>query len=230
MANDYFRFLALTILGILIFLIIGALFYCHYTSNSKTFYGIKTTSDKVCFLIDISSSMGDLVYLNDDEKQYFKVDRNYISKLEMAKFELISVIKGLRGRTKFNIIGFEDSLIIWEKTMVSANNENKRSAINFVSNLKPDGRTGMNMAFNYVFTLAGEGVKELNKPVNIDTIFLLSDGMPTDVENAEVIVDNIDIKNSLRKISINVVDVGKGEITYFLKNITDRNSGKYVKR
>ena len=210
--------------------------------DTAAFYGIPTRSERICFVIDISGSM---------EKEVEQFKRVVITgrpeteqpvegktRMEVAKNELKRAIGNLSPGKEFNIIFFNHSVKVWRDTMVKATPAGKSDARKEIDIVVPSGATytlgGLREAFAMAGVIGGDRMKE----IGIDTIFVLSDGGPTDnkIEDAkpmdpDVVLDavrqwNQDAGIVIHTIAVDTEDVG----TYFLKQLAAQNGGVFVER
>ena len=99
------------------------------------YHGIRTASRRVIFLLDVSSSMGKRVNLPPELSAEQRARLAGHSRLQLAKAELITVLKGLERNVEFNIIPFSGGVEAWRKTPARASH--RAAAIRFVESLLP---------------------------------------------------------------------------------------------
>ncbi len=215
--------------------------------GTVSYHGISTPSRSILFVIDVSGSMEQEVI----EKERFK-DGDYPSykRIDIVKTELIRTIQGLEPYVKYNIVSFATDTKRWKKTLVGANVLNKSSANTWVRRLeaiggssKEDlasvgltgsanlgaGRTNTYAALMDALEAGGQGVKDKNYEVSVDTIFFLSDGRPSwgDYVDTEDILREVNAANELRKVVIHTIAIGEFEKN-FMKRLADDNGGVFV--
>ncbi len=212
--------------------------------DDSTYYGIKTRSKRIVYVLDISGSMekpigGDgagAVTLRDGEEE-----RPTGPKIEIAKKELKNAIRKLPEDAYFNIIIFNHLVKRWEKKMIKATQANKNKAYLYIRGLKANGSTFTYGALKEAFTLAGMGATDPNYRSGVDTIFLLSDGAPTDqsfplskLMDIEKILTAVRQWNNLSKVIIHAIaiDVATQGSSFirFMKQLAEENGGKYIER
>jgi len=213
--------------------------------DTAQFYGIPTRSKRICFVIDISGSM---------KKEVEQIRRVVITgrpateqpvegktRLEVAKNELKRAISNMSPKREFNIIFFNHAAKVWRETMTKANPTGKREARKDVEAVVASGTTYTLGALREAFRIAGAfrapGDRKKDEP-GIDTIFVLSDGGPTDNKieepkpmDPELILDSVrewnrDIGVVIHTIAVDTEEVG----TYFLKQLATQNGGVFVER
>ena len=248
-----------TSFALAVILLLGmAITGCYTTKKSTEYYGINTQNLKgVIFVIDISGSMeyitevdlkGQVVNYavkqaghvvakkiggevgniagNLVEKQ---VSRS-LTKLQKARKELIPAIKGLPPTTMFNIIVFENIARPWRSTLVPATDANKLAAQAYLESLKADGGTNMYEALQKAFAYVGDAATDTTKPLNIQAIFVLSDGAPT----VGAVIDPDQIRQEVKKwnpytrVTINTIGLGDDCDENFMRGLALDNGGIFV--
>jgi len=150
-----------------------------------------------------------------------EIDKITVKKrIDAAKRELASTIYALDPSVFFTIIFFDSSVKIWKESLLPATVPNKLAALEEIAKQIPKNQTATFDALEAAFKIAeGTGGKKItfNKDGYVveqkggaDTIFLVSDGVPTvgRVINTVDLVREISKLNETRKIKINTVGVG----------------------
>ena len=126
----------------------------------------QTAAKEVVFVLDTSGSM------SDDNK------------IGKAKAALRFGVNTLNARDRFNIVSFAGEEHLLAESLIAADDKGKRSALEFIENLKATGGTNINDAL-----LAALG--QLRKSDNPQMIVLMTDGQPTvGTTNADKIIGN----------------------------------------
>lgn len=210
--------------------------------DDSTYYGIKSRSKRIVYVLDLSGSMekpiggGGVVSPRDGEEE-----RASGPKIEIAKNELKNAIRKLPEDALFNIITFNHLVKRWEPKLIKATQANKNKAYLFIRGIKASGSTFTYGALKEAFNMAGMGANDPNYKSGVDTIFLLSDGAPTDQSFPQSKLMDIDkiltaVKqwNSLSKVIIHAIaiDVNTQGSSFirFMKQLADENGGKYIER
>lgn len=204
------------------------------------FYGVKTRSRRVMFLIDISGSMKDPL-TEERGTTTGEGDDDLLKgpKIEVAKRLLKQAIRNLSEETYFNIITFNHVVKTFQPTMIQAKQANKNDAYLMINDLEPMGATFTYGALKESFRLGGRGVSDKAYDPGVDTIILLSDGAPTDdsIDNAKPmdakkILDQVDVWNGLSKVKIHTIAIDPGlsggGFHKFMKALAKRNGGSYT--
>jgi hypothetical protein len=221
---------------------------------SVSYYGIKETSTRIIFILDISDSMSwgaDWVEEKEPNKKTSppkfvdtngniageklvreiqskkeQVDKRPVKKrIDAAKRELVNTIYNIDSSVCFTVIFFATPVKIWKDALVPATIQNKISAIEEIDKQiplpMPNGKTATFDALEMAYTIGEQGkdgkktVPDKNGGVadqigGADTIFLVTDGVPTagKIVNRPDIIKEIEKINAIRRIKINTVGVG----------------------
>ena len=174
-----------------------------------SFYGLPLDSDRVVFVIDQSGSMSAADVRSRDGR----------TRLDTAKSEVLAAVGRLKDNDRINLILFETNIRPW-KTKLAKLSAGVRSDLE--SHLKKqDPLGGTNLYDGLEAALLTKGV---------DTVFLLSDGVPGSgkyVHHADI-VRAVRRLNQTRRITIHCVSVGMQ--SSLLRELAASNGGKYVQR
>lgn len=195
-----------------------------------SFYGLKTESKHIIFVLDISGSMGE--HSGKDAGGRYRID--------VAKEEIKKAIRSLtseesdeRGVSSFNIVVYAaDVRVFKEGKMIPATKKNKEKAFEWIDELEAIGATNIFDALEQAFLIIGtrKAKKQLEK--GADTIFLMTDGQPNrgKITAPPLIRQEIAKMNRDRRITINTIGVGDGHAYEFLEKLAAENDGEYVSR
>jgi hypothetical protein len=183
------------------------------------FYGIRSSSKRVVFCLDISGSMDWPLAGQDKEGP---------PRLEKAKQELLQALNGLPEDAQFTIVVYSSDVRPWKKSLEPATAKNKASARKFVEDLKAEGGTNIFDALTTAMEIAAPPAR--NREPGADTIFFLTDGVPTvgKIVDPFQILDEITRRNRILGVTIHTVGVSKDQNAGFLLNLAKRNGGRYV--
>ncbi len=216
-------------------------------NKTGAFFRHEIKSHKIGFIIDVSGSMkqpANLEYPEEDDGGPETPDRGSgksrnskwdeypedppedPTKLEAAQYELNKAIWGLKEKQHFNIIFFSNNPQIWrENTLVKATGRNKKAAIRFVKDKQPNGSTNVYDSIEMAFKIGNP-----DENTAVDTIFLLTDGMPNKGKYTETgaIIKNVNKMNDVRKVKINTVVLGSSrQNAEFLRRLAHENDGNF---
>jgi hypothetical protein len=212
--------------------------------EKRSVYGIDSRSRHILFLIDTSGSMkiplhsskGTPTGLSPEELEELNA-----TKIELAKRELKRAIRALEPDAQFNIISFATNIVLWKPRMVKGDMTTKNEAYAFIRDMEAAGGTWTYGALQEAFRIGGLGVLDRNYDPSVDTIYLISDGAPTnadmdkpELQDPNIILDAVAAWNSLGKVIIHAVAIdpkaGGGTFIDFMKKLAKRNNGQYVQR
>ncbi len=213
--------------------------------DKKTYHSIETLSKRMIFVIDVSSSMGDKIPIPDAAtKEEIDAFGSRV-KMEIAKNELITLLATLPDDVEFNIITFAGLPKPWQGGLVGSGM--KSSAVKYVSKLQPmqaptsgraaasgggdDQKTNTYGAILAAFGFADEGTPDWKKRGKVDTIFFVTDGLPTTGQIVDVpkMIDTVTDMNRTRGLTIHLVMFDRNAAER-LKGLAENNGGKCVVR
>jgi HEAT repeat protein len=214
-------------------------------AGAKNYHTITTLSKKLIFVIDVSGSMADSITIPDSAtKEQLEAFGSRV-KIEIAKKELIALLGSLENDVEFNIITFAGFAKPWQEGLVGAGM--RTSAIKFVDKLqaiKPStgGRgpstgggdeikTNTYGAMLAAFGFADNGQVDWKKRGKVDTIFVVTDGLPTtgDIVDVPKMIDAVTDMNRTRGLTIHLV-VFDTVTADRLRGLAEKNGGKCVVR
>lgn len=184
------------------------------------FYGIRTSSKRIVFCVDVSGSMDfPLDGANGKEPP----------RIETAKRELGRALASLPEEAQFNVVVYNAEVKVWKKRMQPATLANKQAARKYVERLEPSGATNIFDALLTSMEVAAPEGRGSEEP-EADTIYFLTDGQPTHgrIIDPNQILEEITDRNQLLGIVIHTVGVSKEQNAGFLLNLAKRNRGRYV--
>jgi HEAT repeat protein len=213
------------------------------------FFGTKTPSRQMIFVIDCSGSMEALV----TEKDKFEAG-NYpdYSRMEIVKTELSRTIERLEPYVKFNIISFATDVKSWKDKLQPASITVKSSAKDWVKGLyaiggasKEDlasvglvssasldkGKTNTFGALKIALGVNDVRTADANyTKVEADTVFFLSDGRPTIGEyvDPDDILREIKVLNDLRRVVIHTIAIGEFQKDFMQRLAEQNGPGVFV--
>ena len=207
-------------------------------------FGVATRSQQVLFLLDISTSMADKLPVESASPARLAAFRErygeYDTKIELAREEMINTIAQFPSHVAFNIVTFETEVAQWKKKPVRASSGNKNQAIKYLSRLTPatllqsrqadSGRTNTFDALQLAFGLEEtRQVPEKNHVIESDTVFLVTDGLPTAgaVTDPQQLLNHFFEVNQRARIVFHVITFDQG-LSTLLRPIAERSGGQYV--
>lgn len=202
------------------------------------YYGVQTRSLRLLFLIDCSGSMNEVI----GQAGVTTGDQFQGPKIEIAKKMLKAAISQLHPSTMFDVITFSTDARQFNDKLVQATPETKHAMMERVDELVGRGGTYTYGALKLAFGITGESVTPSAPPV--DTIFVLSDGAPTEAtfeEGAEAkpmepekILSAVKQWNPFRAVRIYTIAIDPriektgGNFVRLMKALAEENGGTYT--
>lgn len=219
-------------------------------AKKPSFFTIVVDSDRVLFIIDVSTSMEvrDPILEGVEEAEEIVnpdggptvVKRKkpsppkgnpqgeppaWRARIARVKKELINTVRSLRPHVRFGIMSFSHEIKYLEnrKSLASASEDNKTRAIQWVQALKPNG-----------VTRTDEALKQALELPEVDTIYLLTDGAPKNENNERIppqtIYDDVKRLNRFRKCRIHTIGFSQAgrSMRLFVQQLALMNDGKCV--
>ena len=182
---------------------------------ARSYHGVQVVSERVCFVLDVSGSMRKAQGSTNEEDEEEEISGP--TRMEVAKEELSNAIRRLEEGTLFNIIFFETQVRAWRKKMVKMNKANRQQALRFISEQYALGSTALYPALRMAF----------GDPL-IDTIYLLSDGAPTEGEITDIAEIRAEVRrwNSARHVKIHGITMGHDSTLLWW--LTQDTGGRYI--
>lgn len=182
------------------------------TRSTGKFFGIQIESQRVLFIVDVSGSMLESVY-----GRY--VGKRGAARIDVARQELTAAIENLEPSALFNVIAFSTGVAKWRPDISGSNTPAMRTqALQWVERLGANGATNLY-----------DSLKQGFADKDVDMIYLMSDGEPT---NGEVIDparirEDVAYWNRHRKVKIHTVAIGAN--LEILEWLAADSGGKHVK-
>ncbi len=168
-----------------------------------TYHGLPVVSRRLAFCLDVSGSM--------------MAEVGGYPRLEVAKRELARVLSALDAQAQANLVFFHDSPKAWQPSLVPVR-PNLARALEAIKAVQVGGGTNVFDSLELAF-----------KDRNVDSIYLLSDGMPNlgKFVQPDDILKEIRAMNRTRRITIHAVSFGPNP---FMKRLAAENGGEYVEK
>ncbi len=195
-----------------------------YQTGAAHFFSIPINSDNALFILDISGSMAAPLTRNDP-------DSEEESKLTRACAELMIALSDLDPSVHFNIFLFNDAIKRFSRDFKSASKVNIIAAEHFFRRAQAEGGTNIFDALNQALKLEAIGIVDrFGEEVDCDTVFLLSDGVPSSgtVIDPEEIINIISSANQRKRIRFHTIYLGE-EHSEFMREFAQRNFGHYIR-
>jgi len=172
--------------------------------TQSSFYGLTISSDRVCFVVDLSGSMN---YRTRSGK----------TRLTVMKAEMDRFLEGYPAGDLFNLIFFGNDAQKWRPTLTLMNDKVRDEARSHVKSLDAPGATAVY-----------DGLLAAFEDPRVDTIYLLTDGGPSGgvIDDIDEIIMEVSRWNSLRHVVIHSVAVGRK--SPLLEALSADSNGQYV--
>lgn len=202
-------------------------------TNQNYYFGIpQDQSDSILYVIDCSGSMKAPVDFKTPGTTAGGEAKKQ-SRLDACKAELISALGRLAPTQRFAILWYNDLPHWWEPKLQPAEPKTVQRAQEFVRTLGPASSTNIHDSLELGFTLVGRGARDKYYGVDIDTVFLLTDGSPTrpdgQLDSTEKILVGVRSWNALKRVTIHTIGIGKGLNEPFLAQLARENGGEFKK-
>ena len=225
----------------------------HRTGTRATFYDIPTTSQAIVFVLDRSGSMkepaGHKARKRAEDKPKGPVtgggDKNKgkgadddedlagATRLAVAKSKLKKSITHLAKDVRFGLVFYSTDVEVWRAApeLANASPKDKEAALAWFDEVKPEGSTRLFDALMKALEYAAEGDRKRKGGAN--TIFLLSDGAPTDANGAltsDAIQAKLDIflkANEVYRCVVHTIGVGPTHNRNLMMRIAKATGGEY---
>jgi len=217
-----------------------------FTSVKKydlDYFGIEVSSKRLGLVVDISSSMRQLVAvktesLEEDEEEEaaggegrtrvapakkkkkkpggIVVKDGKAMKIDILKKEMTRLLKKLPADTFLNMISFDATFRPWQKALQPLKGKGRAKALSYVARITTG--SGTNVFDTLEFAL---------KDKRVDTIYLLTDGLPTRgrLTAPAAILKEIKLLNRTRGVTIHTIAFGAE--SNLLRQLAEQNGGQY---
>jgi HEAT repeat protein len=204
-----------------------------------TFFGIRTESQRVLFVLDVSGSMEFSMTprtnpTDDPGRPHDFPGANEVSRLVAAKRDLIKALGGLRDGGLFNLVLFASDVWTWDDDLVELEPEVRQGVLAYIDEVEAVGGTNIYGALERAFAIAtggrGDG-GEWARPA-IDTMYLLSDGRASVglTTDSEQILAFVREQNRSAGIVLHAIGLSGAHDPYLMRSLAEQNGGIYVAR
>jgi uncharacterized protein YegL len=198
------------------------------TMGDRYYHGIPVRSARTVFILDISESMS---YSTMEFQE--KPKPGEPSRLDLAKRELLKAVADYDPKGTFGIVAFHSVIVLWRPRLAPATPQMKGDAKSFIEPLVPTGTTNIYGALETAFRMAGMGLSDKYYEPAVDTVFLLSDGAPTNEDltddSPDRILRAVRDWNRLGRVKIHTIGL-KGHSAEFMSTLARENNGIYASR
>jgi hypothetical protein len=173
--------------------------------KTVSYHGIPLVSARIAFLIDHSGSM--VARISTNQKR---------NRLDEAKEQLRKVVTELPKTHKVNLVLFQSVVTSVWKELRRLNGANRRVLLEAIDDVRLAGGTNTYSALMAAF----------DDP-EVDTIYLLTDGLPTagSIVDTDEILDAVMRENRIRQVVIHGISIGMD--SRLLKELAELTGGEF---
>jgi HEAT repeat protein len=186
-------------------------------TRGPVFYGVEVFSERVCFVLDVSGSMR--INAGPGVDPEGPQDPTRPSRMDVAKEQLAEIVRAFPDGKLFNLIFFESEVRALRPELVKMKKSMRQESLRFIREQYSLGGTALYPALQLAFA----------DPL-VDTIYLISDGAPTEGEitDIEEIRARVKVWNAARHVRIHGITIGQDST--LLRWLTEDTGGKYLRR
>lgn len=186
-------------------------------TRGPSFYGVEVFSERVCFVLDVSGSMR--INAGQGVDPEGPQDPDLPSRMDVAKEQLSDIVRAFPDGKLFNLIFFESEVRSLDDRLIKMKKSERQRSLRFIREQYSLGGTALYPAMQLAFA----------DPL-VDTIFLISDGAPTEGEitDIEEIRREVERWNSARHVRIHGITIGQDST--LLRWLTEDTGGTYTRR
>ncbi len=185
-----------------------------HDASPTGFYGIPTFSDRIAYVFDLSGSM-------------WTRDEGHGPRIDTALNELRQAIQTLDPGKRFLLVPFGTRASSWRSHTVPATEANKRALVRWSRKVTQRGQTNAYDALDLAMAAARaqEGRPE------IDTLFFLTDGVPTTgpLDDVAALLTEVAVWVRVERVRIHAVGIGEHD-PVLLSGLAHLGGGRYVTR
>lgn len=190
-----------------------------------TFYGLPVFSDRVAFVFDTSGSMN-LSAAGGPPGMQGPRSGNNESAMDVAREQMLELIKRLPNGAYCNIIFFSSDVDPWKRKLTELTDKSRAKALEFIDEKEAVGQTALY-----------DAIIEAFDDDEVDTIYILSDGLPSvgELVDPQAIRDAIAEINTVRQIEIHGVDLSGatlagmiGRTVPLIRWLAEDSGGRYI--
>lgn len=197
--------------------------------TSAAFFGVPVTGVNVVFLIDTSGSMEK----GPAQPSTGPRRRGENSRLGVAKEQLLLCAQAMAKESRLSVLTFSERVHRWTEQPVAPGTATVRSLTELLGRWRPHGGTNLHDGLAMALQWDKQRYADLGG-VQIDELFVLSDGEPTvgAVQAAEDLLTLVRESNRYAKVRIHGVytGAGGGPGHDLLKALAEQNGGVFVQR
>ncbi|HEV3027481.1 MAG TPA: HEAT repeat domain-containing protein, partial [Planctomycetota bacterium] len=195
------------------------------------FYGIPVHSTKVVFIIDTSLSMKEPSdWKPEIQEKDEKLDGERA--IDIARYELRRIIRGLPDGASYDIIGMYGRLALLSEKWVISSTATREKAVKFVNALEIKTGTDVHGAMIRALDFSGGNWNTPPREDSVDSVFILTDGIPSvGLMDRSQIADRIVDAARFKRIAVTTIVIeGTKDSQELLRKIASGTGCSFVKR
>ncbi|MDP6540219.1 MAG: VWA domain-containing protein [Planctomycetota bacterium] len=196
-------------------------------ADQAVYHGIPIEGESTLFLFDRSLSMQAPLYQGEDAPEEANPSR-----FARAKEELSAVLGRLSPSRRFGVIAFGGTLDPFSPEVLPATEENVALAREWIGGLTMNLGTRTYDVLDFAFAVAGGGALDRYHDSTVDTLFVLTDGLPIrggKADSVKRIHAAVRRWNLFGRVVVHVICLGDKAPTKFAKGLAEQNGGRYVR-
>ncbi len=215
--------------------------------STTTFYGIPVVSTAVAFVVDTSGSMWEpakYVPGKDDDGKALGLKPPGNLKINVAQYELKKVLMKMPVDSTVALVFFDGAVRVQAGGPVRLTEGKRKQLIDIVDGIKtPGGMTNLWGAVTKAQSFAGDAGAPSMKKDGIDTIYALTDGVPTvGVSEAGKFLKRYGFLNRYLDVRVHTLQItadpasikpgddGEKEARPLLEGLAEEAKGKFIER
>lgn len=193
--------------------------------DPASFYGIRTWSNRIVFVLDVSGSMLEAAGTSPPSRS------SSTRKIDVARREFARALAPLDERGRFGVLLYSSVVFPFSDEVERGSPDRKAQASSFVESAPVGGGTNLGDALEEALLLCGGGTYERPRDPQADTIFLLTDGFPTAgrLRDPEAIVREVRRVVRTSRIVVHCVGTGSHDAR-FLRALAQATGGQFASR
>lgn len=198
-------------------------------SDEPSYYGRRMFSQSVLYVIDVSKSMETLIQVPPDAQEKLGTIASG-TRIRVAKAAVVSSLKKLDPRTRFNLVFFSTKVRPWKDGLVTVASA-RDPAISAVEAAPLEDETNIYGALRAAVGLHEKPTLSADLDPIPDTMYFMTDGTPTrgEITDTETILSWMRDVNRFAKVDIHVIAMGNTGIDFaFLRRLASENGGEFI--
>jgi hypothetical protein len=195
------------------------------------FYGIPVHSTKIVFIIDTSLSMKEpATWKPEITEKDEKLDGDRA--IDIARYELRRIIKGLPDGAYYDIIGMYGRLALLSEKWIVSGSATREKSVKFVQALEIKTGTDVHGAFMRALDFSGGNWNTPPREDSVDSVFILTDGVPSvGLMDRSQVADRVLDAARFKRIAFTTIAIeGTKDSQDLLRKIATGSGGAFVKR